>query len=273
MKRFIILAVLLIGVFIYAGHIRDEKIKILRIGTECDYTPNNWEEDVETDMNVPLANNEGFYVDGYDIQIAKIVANSIGAKLEVKKIPWQDLVDALNRHEIDAIFSGMLDTSERRKVIAFSDIYEIQHTEYAIVVHKDGKYADAEKLSDFIGASFVAQKDSNLDRAIAQIRGVIHLPPVLNVGAVFEKLNNHEADGTVLDIESAQIYERMYPGFVTITFPEGEGFKFDFTGICAGLRKNDSKLCEKINEALKDISKRDRQHIMDQAVARSWKNL
>lgn len=273
MKKYLLILLLVILVLVYAGiHFSSHEARVLRIGVECDYPPNNWEEDVQTDSNVPLANKEGFYAEGYDIQIAKLVAKSLGAKLEVQKISWMDLIQALNRREIDAIFSGMLDTVERRKIMAFSDVYDVQSSECAIMVRRNGKYAEARNLKDFIGASFVAQKDSNFDRAITQVKGAIHLPPVTKINEIFDKLRNREADATVVDLDSARTYERVYPNFMMVRFPEGEGIKFDFKGICAGVRKTDTELLSEINEALKNIPKRDRQRIMDQSVSRNWEN-
>ena len=274
MKKFIFILFLLTLIFIFVSSKLKSGEKVeFRIGTELDYPPNNWEEEFGTDSNVPLANIEGRYAEGYDIQIAKLVAKSMGAKLVVKKIAWQDLINALNRREIDAIFSGMLDTSGRKKIIAFSDVYDVQDSKiYGVMVRKDSKYANAKSLNDFVGASFVAQKDSNLDRAITQVKGAIHLPPVLKAQDFFDKLRNREADATILDLESARTYERIYPGFITIKFPEGEGFQFDYNGICAGVRKNETKLLNEINDALKDISKKERQKIMDQTFSRNWGN-
>ncbi|MBR2209160.1 MAG: transporter substrate-binding domain-containing protein [Synergistaceae bacterium] len=273
MKKYSLILFLLIFVFIFAGlrfHVHETRV--LRIGTECDYQPNNWEEKTATDSNVPIINQKGSYAEGYDIQIAKLVAELIGAKLEVKKIAWNDLVQALNHNEIDAIFSGMLDTNERKKNIAFTETYDIQTTEYGIMVHRNGKYSQAKTLKDFIGASILAQKDTHADRAITQIRGAIHLPPATKVNELFDKLRKKEADAIILDLDSAKTYERVYPGFVMVKLSEGEGFKFDFTGICAGVRKNDTKLVQEINDALKGISKRDRQRIMDQTISRVWEN-
>ncbi|MBQ6113495.1 MAG: transporter substrate-binding domain-containing protein, partial [Synergistaceae bacterium] len=86
--------------------------QVLRIGVECDYAPNNWEEKEPTDFNVPLSNFSGLYAEGYDIQMAKLVADKLNFNLEVKKIAWENLIPALQNGEIDAIFSGMLDTEE-----------------------------------------------------------------------------------------------------------------------------------------------------------------
>ena len=52
-----------------------------------------------------------------------------------------------------------------------------------------------------------------------------------------------------------------------------KGFKLDFNGICAGVRKGNTKLLEEINNALAKISKRDRQRIMDRTIARAFQIL
>ncbi|MBR1486709.1 MAG: transporter substrate-binding domain-containing protein [Synergistaceae bacterium] len=274
MKNFFLISVLLLCLATYAGlHFNADNDRVLRIGTECDYAPHNWEEDRPTDSNVPLENKEGFYADGYDIQIAKVVADSIGAKLEVHKIAWEDLIPALNNREIDAIFSGMLDSSARREVIAFSDIYEVQKIEYGVLVRKDVNYAKAKKMSDFAGARFVGQEATNLDRGIDQLPGAIRLPAVKTTTEMFDKLFNGEVDGIIIGTEKIDANVKAHPEFVGIEFAHDEGFKFDYTGICAGVRKQDVKLQKEINNVLKDLNQRERQKIMDRTISRNWNNI
>ena len=50
---------------------------VLRIGMECDYAPNNWQEDTATDTNLPISNLSGFYAEGYDIQMSKLLAEKM----------------------------------------------------------------------------------------------------------------------------------------------------------------------------------------------------
>ena len=273
MKNFFLLLLLVLGVSIYFGSSFSARSRVLRVGSECDYAPNNWEENHSTDSNVPLTNNDGFYAEGYDIQIAKIVAESIGAKLEVKKIAWEDLIPALNRNEIDAIFSGMLDTSERKLEISFTDTYEDSVTEYGILVQKDGRWADAKKITDFEGARFVGQVDTNLDTAIEQIPGAVHLPPVDSVSKMFDALNDNKADGIITDYDMTASYVKTYPNLKAVRLPKDSTFVFDYTGVCAGVRKNDKKLAREINRALKKVSPRERQKIMDKSIVREWNNI
>ena len=38
-----------------------EERRQIRVGMECAYAPNNWQEDTATDLNVPIENLPGFY--------------------------------------------------------------------------------------------------------------------------------------------------------------------------------------------------------------------
>ena len=152
MRKFILLFVILCG-FSFWYFDKNKDNGVLTVGMECDYAPNNWEENRPSASNLPLINHEGFYAEGYDLQIAKFIAEKLGYKLQVKKIAWNNLLEALNRKEIDAIFSGMLDTDERKRQAAFSDTYEINRTEYVVVVNNASKYSRAKKFRDLSGAA------------------------------------------------------------------------------------------------------------------------
>ena len=272
MKK-LVAVVLVICIALAYKFYNSEKTRVLRIGMECDYAPNNWEEKKESDSNMPLVNHPGFYAEGYDLQIAKIVADELNAKLEVKKVAWNDLFRALNEGEIDAIFSGMLDTSKRRENAMFTTPYDITKTEYTVVVNTASKYVNARTLNDFAGAKFVAQKDTHLDDAIDQIPGAVHLNPVDTVSEMLDALVKGEADCTVINLDTGRSYEATHNNLKVIRFPHGQGFKFDFNGICAGVRKGDTKLLNEIDDSIKGISKKERQKLMDQTISRLWRNL
>lgn len=272
MKKLVVMLIVL-SAFLYFNGYRRPITRVLRVGVECDYPPNNWTENVKSDSNVPLANKPGLYAEGYDIQIAKVVAGKINANLEVYQIAWQDLLPALNRGEIDAVFSGMFDTEERKKLAAFSQTYESAKSEYAIIVNKQSKFLNAKTLSDFSGARLLAQKNTTLDSAIDQVPQVVHVPPLESVSEVLQRVLNGEVDGLVVNVDTGRSYERTYSSLKLITFPEGKGFTLGFHGVCAGVRKRDKDLLNDINRAIGSISQRERVRIMDSSVSRVWKNL
>ncbi len=99
---------------------------VLRVGMECAYEPYNWTDmDGESLGAVPISGEgkEGLYANGYDVQIAQYIANSLGLKLEIYSIEWDSLLPALESGTIDAIAAGMSPTAERAQQIDFSDTY------------------------------------------------------------------------------------------------------------------------------------------------------
>ena len=277
MKKYILLVILFSVAASYVYLRLDapkEKPLILRVGVECDHAPYNWEEDTKTDANFPLANKLGYYTDGYDVQMAALVAEKLGAKVVFIQLNFNDLIKALNRKEIDAIFSGMVDTEERWKVISFSTPYEVRKVEYAVLLSHQSKYAHTTKtLQDLEGARILAQKDSRFDEVVDQIPGVIHIPPADTQAEILEKLLNFEVDGTVINYDTGLSYERTNKNLIVVKFSENEGFHLGFNGLCAGVRKSDEKLLNDINDAINDIPMKQRQKVMDKAISRVWENL
>ena len=273
MNKYVLLLLLIITAVIYNLFAEQNTAKVLRIGVECDHVPYNWEENNATDSNFTIAGKNGFYTEGYDVQMAALIAHELNMTPEFHKINFDELISALNRGEIDAIFSGMVDTQERKAYINFTIPYEITKVEYAILVHKNSPYANAKKLEDFAGAKIAAQKDSRFDGVIDQILGVKHLPALETQAAVLVELSDFKIDGTVVNYDSALSYERTHPEFKAIRFPKDKGFILGFTGLCAGVRKSDRKLLEDINTAIRSISTRQRQRIMDQAIINAFEHL
>ena len=275
MKKLIVIVIVMIAAFYYyLEHDRPDNVRILRVGVECNFVPHNWEEDAASDSNVPIMNNPGFYAEGYDVQIAKLVAEKIGAQLIIMKIDWEELLNALEHKRIDAIFSGMADTEERKQRAAFTDTYEVTKAEYTVMVRKNSEYENAKSLSDLSGAAILGQKGTNFDTIIDQIPNVNHLEPAETVPDMIARLMNKKTDGIVVNLDAGQSYERLYSTNLTlIRFSEGAGFDLGFVGTCAGVRKDDSKLLNDINDAINSITTRQRQRIMDQTISRVWKNL
>ena len=71
------------------------------VGMECAYAPYNWTTSTPSDTTVPIANSQGSYADGYDVQIARMIADELGVELVIMAIEWDGLIPALEAGEID----------------------------------------------------------------------------------------------------------------------------------------------------------------------------
>ena len=222
-----------------------------RVGMECAYAPSNWQESAATDTNVPVENVAGAYAEGYDVQIARILADQLGKELVIVKLSWDGLIDALNQGQIDAIIAGMMDTAERRESINFSEPY--RETTYGLMLLADSPYLNATSIQDFSGAAVLGQQGTALDDVIEQIEGVDHLSPVGSVPDMLSRLQQGTCDAIVINVENAQGYLASNPNFRLVTFDEGSGFTLPAKGSCVGLRKSDNELLDQINTILSGI--------------------
>ena len=53
---------------------------VLRVGMEAAYAPYNWQVSEESEYTIPIENVSGAYADGYDVQIAKRIADAFGCR-------------------------------------------------------------------------------------------------------------------------------------------------------------------------------------------------
>lgn len=241
-----------------------EEKKVLRVGMECDYAPFNWTQTAETDRTVPITT--GGYADGYDVQIARIIADQLGMELEIVKIEWDGLTLALQSGEIDAIIAGMSPTEERKMTIDFSDPY--YESELVVVVRQDGPYAQAQTLADLEGATITGQLNTFHYTVIDQIPGVNREVALETFPAMIVALQSGRIDGYVSEKPGAVSAAEANPELTYVVFTEGNGFVAspEDVAIAVGLKQG-SELRDPINEILAGISRETRQQMMDDAVA------
>lgn len=233
-----------------------------KVGLECGYPPFNWTQMDDANGGVQIDGNAE-YAGGYDVEIAKKIADGLGKELVVVKTEWDGLVPALTSGKIDAIIAGMSPTAERKETIDFSDNY--YKSDLVMVVKKGGAYEGAAKLSDFSGAKVTAQLNTFHYTVIDQIEGVNKVPAMDNFPAMRVALESGVIDGYVSERPEAVSATAANDNFAMVEFTEGFETSDDDTAIAVGLRK-DSDLTSKINEILAGISEEERTSIMDEAI-------
>ena len=223
----------------------------LRVGMEAAYAPYNWQTDEETEYTIPIADMDGQYADGYDVQFAKKIGEGLG------RTPT-----------IDCIIAGMSATDERKKQIDFSDPYFVGS--FGLLVLKDSDYASATSLSDFAGAAVLGQKGTMLDDIIEDIDGVNHLTPVDSVPAQVSALNSGTCDAITYNVENTKGFLDANPNFVAVQFADGDGFQ-ETVPANVGLKKGQDDLLAQINDILAEVDDDTRQEMFDAAVDRQPK--
>lgn len=236
----------------------------LRVGMECDYAPFNWTQTSE-ENGYKIAS--GGYAGGYDVEIAKKIAESMDKNLEIVKTEWNGLTPAITSGKIDLIIAGMSPTAERRETLDFSNTYYT--SDLVIVVKKDGAYAKASSLNDFKGANITGQLNTFHYEVIDQIEGVNKSTALETFPAMIVALRSGKIDGYVSERPGALSAVAANDDLTFVEFAEGKGFEtsVEDTSISVGVKKGNTELLEKVNDALSKISEEERQSIMEEAVA------
>ncbi|HIU15867.1 MAG TPA: transporter substrate-binding domain-containing protein [Candidatus Ventricola intestinavium] len=236
----------------------------LKVGMECNYAPYNWTQSGESEEAVAIA--AGGYADGYDVRIAKIIAQELGRELEIVKTEWDGLAPALMSGKIDCIIAGMSPTEERKVTIDFTDPYYT--TELCVVVRKDSAYAGAQSLADFAGAKITGQLNTFHYNVIDQIPDVSKQPAMETFPAMMVAVTAGAIDGYIADRPGAVSAITSNPELTYVSFEEGNGFEIsaDDSQIAVGVQKG-SELAGQINAILAEITEEERNAIMDAVVA------
>jgi len=233
-----------------------------KVGLEAAYAPFNWTQMDDSNGGVVIDGNAEF-AGGYDVEIAKKIADGLGKKLVIVKTEWDGLVPALISGKIDVIIAGMSPTEKRKVTIDFTDNY--YKSDLVMVVKKGGDYEGATSIQDFKGAKVTAQLNTFHYTVIDQIKGADMKPAMDNFPAMRVALESGMIDGYVSERPEGISASAANENFAFVDFTDGFVTSDDDTAIAVGVAK-DSELTAKINEILAGISEEERTSIMDTAI-------
>lgn len=237
------------------------------VGMECGYAPYNWTQSEKTDSAVAIEG--GQYCDGYDVQIAKRIAEYLGRPLEIRKVSWDGLILSLQTNQIDAIIAGMSPTPERAEEIAFSDLYyNDENTSFGIVVRKDSQYASGTTVSDFAGARVTAQMGTYHVILEEQLVGAVQEEAMKDFPTMTIALQSGDIDGFVADSGTGRSINANNQDLLYIDLSGTDGYVLEpyMSGVAIGLRQEDTQLLTQVNAALATISSETQEELMSAAV-------
>lgn len=246
--------------------------KVLKVGMECAYAPFNWTQSTDElsngDKAVPIFGTKD-YAYGYDVMLAKKLADQLGWTLEVHKVDWSSIVLGMNSGDYDAIIAGMGYTEEREKSVDFTDPYYIRNN--VVIVNKSGKYANAKNLSEFKGASSTTQIGTIWEKYVPQIPDVKKLTFYETTSEVVMAVQTGTADCAVLDEPTSMSASIANPDISYIKFGEADGFKVpegQSLNVCIAVKEGNKELQKKLDDALDAIKWDEKQmnDLMDLAV-------
>ncbi len=247
---------------------------VLRVGMECAYAPFNW-----TQTSAEVANGDtaveiyggGGYAYGYDVMVAKKLAEELGMDLEIHKVEWDSIGISMDSGEYDCIIAGMGRTSERMLSYSFTEPYYYRNN--CIVVKKGSDIENVTGLSQLAGKNVTAttQLGTGWVPLLDQIPDVTLGANYETTAEVFMALSNETADVAVIDVPTAESALLTNTDLKMITLDSSDTFTGDeeMTNVCIATRKDDTALRDKLQGAMESIGlERDKMdEMMEEAIS------
>ena len=268
MKKIIafMLAVLMCLSFAACG--KEENENVLRVAMECSYAPYNWCQATDENGAVKISGSNS-YAYGYDVMMAKLIAESMGKELEIVKLDWESLVLAVKSGDVDMAIAGQSITAERQEQVDFSVPYY-----YATIVtltKKDSPYAGAKGVSDLAGGTCTSQLNTIwYDVCLPQIKDANILTAQETAPAMLVALESGAVDYIVTDKPTATAALMAYGDLVMLDFAEsGDDFAVSDEDINIGIsiRKGNTELLDAVNAVLSKMTAEDYERMMDEAIS------
>lgn len=203
---------------------------VIKIGTEGTYAPFTYHD------------TSGALV-GFDVEIAKAIAEKLGVQAEFLEGKWDGLIAGLDANRYDAVINQVGITDARKAKYDFSDPYIASKA--VLIVRGDN--TDIKSFADLKGKKSAQSLTSNFGK-LAETNGA-ELVGTDGFDQSIQLLLTGRADATINDSLSFLDFKKHKPDAnVKIAAQEENA---DYSGVI--VRKGDPELVAAINKALADI--------------------
>ena len=186
--------------------------------------------------------NENNEIVGFDIDVAKEVCKRLGVELKLQPISWEAKEQELNTNNIDCIWNGMSKNEEREKAMCLSNPYM-----------KNQMVFVAKEKIDLKGKKIGVQSGSTAEEIIEPVKKEKQIKEIIpyedNITA-FMDLETGRIDAVFTDEILANYFIASNNKDYKVLDEALEEEEY-----VIGFRKQDTTLCNKVNEILKQMKK------------------
>lgn len=218
-----------------ASHVMAQDV--IKIGIEGSYPPFSYISENQT-------------MEGFEPDLAKLFCEKMAQKCEIVQVDFDALIPSLNTKRIDAILASMSITDTRKKAINFSDKYYQTPARFVIPKGKTIEITDEGLVGKKIGVQSGTIHEIYMNdkyKRTSDIRSYRSLDEAM-LDLETGRIDLVFADVVPLDIGYLQKDYADKIEFIGPAFFEEEWLG---EGVGVGLRKNDSELLNRFNEAIK----------------------
>jgi len=206
------------------------------LGTAADYPPYEFITEIDGQLEVV----------GFDIDIAREIANDLGVELEIRDMDFDGLLAALVAGNIDFIVAGMVPTEERKQDADFSVPYYSAEQRFLV------RAEDADDLTtmESLAGKRIGAQTSTIQEQIAteQIQDPAELRFISRINDLILDLKNGRIDGIVLVGPVASSYANADDQLALSEISFGQE-----DGVAIAIAKGNDDLTESINATLERL--------------------
>lgn len=270
---FTVLMILSISAMLFAGGSSEQSASssgrpVLRVAMECGYAPYNWTQPTDANGAVPIADSND-YAYGYDVMMAKLIAERLGYDLQIVKLDWDSLVPAVLSGTVDCAIAGQSITSDRLQMVDFTSPY--YYASIICLVNEGSKYEGAQGVSNLAGATCTSQLGTVwYDVCLPQIPDANILPAQESAPAMLVALSSGRVDLVCTDMPTGQAALVAYPQMRLLDFSgSDDDFQVSQEEINIGIsvRKGNTELLDAMNSVLETLTVDDFNRMMDEAIS------
>ncbi len=162
----------------------------------------------------PLENVEAGEFVGFDIDLAKEVANRLGFEAEIINTAWDGIFPALIAHKFDVVISAVTITEDRDKEMDFSDPY--LDSDQSIATKEDSEIKTKADLKDKILGVQIGTTGELTAKEIDEEIGVAEIKTYDDILMVFEDLKAGRIDAIINDIPTSAYIVKDNPELVIV---------------------------------------------------------
>lgn len=219
---------------VYASDNVNSSKKTLVLGTSADFPPYEFHKTIDGQDQIV----------GFDIEIAKAIAEKMGAELIIEDMGFDSLLPALQSGRVDLVISGMTPTEERRQSIDFSDYY-YKASQVVLIRSED---ADKYKtMTDLEGVTIGVQKGS-IQEQIGQGIKNADLVSLDKMGDLVLQLETERVNAVIVEDTVAKGYLND-----KIVLADAKPAETD-SAAAIGVAKGNTELLEVINSTLAELN-------------------
>lgn len=242
--------------------------KVLRVAMECGYAPYNWTQSTDANGAVQIADSKD-YAYGYDVMMAKKIADELGYELQIVKLDWESLIPAVQSGDVDCVIAGQSITSERLEEVDFTEPY--YYASIVTLTKQDSPYANAKGVQDLANGTCTSQLNTVwYDVCLPQIPGANIQTAQESAPAMLVALESGAVDYVVTDMPTAMAACAAYDDMVLLDFSDSDdNFQVSDEEINIGisLKKGNTELKDAIDGVLATMTTEDYEQMMQEAIS------